>query len=204
MPEYPPYMNAYGLVPKVLQKIKEAETPDRFTQDFLSTKLSFGGGSAKAFIPFAKRIGLLGPDGAPTDIYKAFRNKAHSGAAMARAIRKGYAELYSRNEYLHDLDKKKLEGLIIEQTGLEAGHQTIRAICGSFDGLKSFAEFDKKDIPIPKNEKASEDNGHEKIEGLSGVKLGLSYTINLVLPKTDDVGVFNAIFKALREHLLTK
>jgi len=36
--------------------------------------------------------------------------------------------------------------------------------------------------------------------GLS--KLGLSYTINLNLPATSDIAVFNAIFKSLREHLL--
>jgi len=34
--------------------------------------------------------------------------------------------------------------------------------------------------------------------------LNLSYTINLVLPKTDDAAVFNAIFKSLRENLLRK
>jgi hypothetical protein len=50
MPDYPPYMNAYGSVPKILDKIKSAQTPERFTQDFLSTKLGFSGGSNKAFI----------------------------------------------------------------------------------------------------------------------------------------------------------
>ena len=34
------------------------------------------------------------------------------------------------------------------------------------------------------------------------VKFGLSYQINLVLPKTDDIAVFNAIFKSLKDHLL--
>jgi hypothetical protein len=32
--------------------------------------------------------------------------------------------------------------------------------------------------------------------------LGLSYTINLNLPATSDITVFNAIFKSLKEHLL--
>jgi hypothetical protein len=36
------------------------------------------------------------------------------------------------------------------------------------------------------------------------IKLNLAYTINLVLPKTEDVAVFNAIFKSLRENLLSK
>jgi hypothetical protein len=32
--------------------------------------------------------------------------------------------------------------------------------------------------------------------------LSLGYTINLNLPATSDIAVFNAIFKSLREHLL--
>jgi hypothetical protein len=32
--------------------------------------------------------------------------------------------------------------------------------------------------------------------------LNLSYTINLNLPETSDVEVFNAIFKSLKENLL--
>ena len=32
--------------------------------------------------------------------------------------------------------------------------------------------------------------------------LNLSYTINLNLPSTTDINVYNAIFKSLKEHLL--
>jgi hypothetical protein len=41
-------------------------------------------------------------------------------------------------------------------------------------------------------------------ESRDDLRLNLAYTINLVLPKTDDVAVFNAIFKSLRENLLRK
>jgi hypothetical protein len=36
------------------------------------------------------------------------------------------------------------------------------------------------------------------------VGMNLSYTINLNLPPSPDPEVFNAIFKALKEHLLGK
>jgi Family of unknown function (DUF5343) len=209
--EYPPFMNGYGTTAKILGKIKEAQTPDRFTQDFLSTKLGFPGGTAKPFIPLAKRLGLLEGDGKPSDLYKAFRNHSHSKAAMASAIRKGYSQFYERNEYAHDLDKKKLEGLVVEITGLEAGHATTRAIVGTFETLKSFADFNKPEIRTaePAEAKAaSVSKSLLEVESTSDdspdIKLNLAYTINLVLPKTDDVAVFNAIFKSLRENLLNK
>ena len=45
------------------------------------------------------------------------------------------------------------------------------------------------------------------LEGLTSLRddlgrLGLSYHINIVLPETKDVAVFNAIFQSLRQNLL--
>jgi hypothetical protein len=42
----PPFMNATGLATKILDKVIQAAQPERFTQDFLATKLGFGSGSA--------------------------------------------------------------------------------------------------------------------------------------------------------------
>ena len=39
MPDYPPYVNAYGGIPRVFSKIKEAAVPPKFSQDFMSTVL---------------------------------------------------------------------------------------------------------------------------------------------------------------------
>lgn len=205
----PPYITSTGLVSKILDKIKVAATPDRFTQDYLATELGFGGGSARAFIPLAKRIGLIASDGSPTEIYKQFRstNSATSKAAIAKAIKTGYADLYSRNEYAHSLSKADLEGLVIELTGLEKGHATIRAIVGTFEALKIYADFSAK----PKGGEAEKTVATENIvipgggsEAEEDLKFNLSYTINIVLPKTDDIAVFNAIFRSLKDNLLSK
>lgn len=202
-----PYVMAYGVITKTLGRIKSAATPDRFTQDFLATKLSVKGGSAKPVIPFLKRIGFLGTDGAPTQIYKRFRNTTASGTAMAEALRQGFKPLYDRNEYAHDLKDSDLKGLIVEATGLEPDGSTVKAILGSFKALKSFATFGDEEVP---EEQAGEDEESEEVatdrnfsnERTSVSRLGLSYTINLNLPATSDIAVFNAIFKSLKEHLL--
>jgi hypothetical protein len=204
MPEYPPFMNAYGSVGKILEKIKHAKTPDRFTYDFLKTTLGFKSSSARAFVPLVKRIGLLATDGSPTDLYKSFRNPAQSGGAMAKAIRKGYSQLFEKDETAHKLGKKDLEGLLVEITGLQKNHTTIRSIVGTFEALKAFAKFGEEE-KLTEGTKEEEKEGLHREEGMGEeLKFNLSYTINLVLPKTDDVAVFNAIFKSLRESLLRK
>ena len=206
---YPPYMNAHGMITKILEKIKVAATPDRFTQDYLATELGFSGGSAKAFIPLAKRLGLLNSDGTPSNSYKQFRNQKTSKAAMASAIKKGYADVYTRNEYAHSLGKKELEGLLIEMTGTEHGNKTVQAVIGSFEALKGFAHFGKTLEPLVEKKSTTIEPSESSINkysipGDEELKLNLAYTINLVLPKTDDIAVFNAIFKSLKENLLKK
>lgn len=89
-----PYVVSTGSLSKALEKIQAAATPDRFTQDFLGTKLGLKGGSARPVIPFLKRTGFLGSDGTPTDIYRRFRNSQERGGAAAEALRMGYEALF--------------------------------------------------------------------------------------------------------------
>lgn len=199
-----PYMNAYGVIGKTLVKIKSAALPDRFTQDFLSTKLAIKGGSAMPVIPFLKRVGFLGTDGIPTDIYKKFRNPAQSGKAASQALKIGYAGLYEMNEYVHELSDKEVTGLIVQSTGLETGSRIVKSVLGSFKALKEFASFEDddsgegEDISDEKERDTEERGAKNKLPQ----RLGISYTINLQLPATSDITVFDAIFKSLKEHIL--
>ncbi len=204
-----PYMNAYGQIVKVLGNIKKAKTPDRFTYDFLNTKLGIKASSARPFIPLAKRIGLLNDNGSPTDLYVSFRNTDEliSKTAIATAIKKGYSELFARNEYANKLTKKELTGLVIEITGLDSENQIIYNTVATFETLKKFADFNGSTLTEESQAEEEETDVEELYktqENMREIELNLAYTINLVLPKTDDVAIFNAIFKSLRENLLRK
>lgn len=201
-----PYLHGYGYIPKALEKIKTAQTPDRFTQDFLATKLGLKGGSPKPIIPYLKRTGFLGSDGAPTGLYKRFRNSAQSGAAAAEALRTGYVALYEINEYVHDAPDGELKGIVVQATGLEESSSAVRSIVGSFKALRAFADFEALTDVGDSDEEVDADDARDRVTQLngggSGRELNLGYTINLHLPATSDIAVFNAIFKSLREHIL--
>jgi len=201
----PPGLNASGLVTKILDKMIEASQPERFTQDFLATKLGYPGGSARPMIPLLKRLGFIGTDGTPTPLYSQFRNPENRGAAMNQALRAAYKEIYDRNEYAHDLPREKFKNLVVEVTGLEPDNQTVAAIVGTFQNLKAYANFDQpapagKVTVLDKTEPVTPPVTSAATNNSSG--LNLSYTINLNLPETTDVEVFNAIFRSLKENLL--
>lgn len=199
-----PYISYPGCIPRILKKIKEAKTPDRFTHDFFETKLGFKGGNYKQFIPLAKKIGLINTDGTPTDLYKKFRNSRTSKYSMAQAIKIGYSELFERNEYANNLSAEDLKGLVVEITGLEKKDQVVKLTCQTFKNLKEEADFEAKPSEKPSEPEDKPDETKGEKEDYSDFGLNLSYTINLVLPKTDDPAVFNAIFRSLRENLLRK
>jgi hypothetical protein len=201
----PPFLNASGLVTKILDKIIEASQPERFTQDFLSTKLGFSGGSARPMISLLKKLGFLASDGTPTSLYSQFRNPENRGAAMHQGLRAAYKEIYDRNEFAQDLPKDKLKNLVVELTGLEPDNQSVAAIVSTFQNLKAYATFDKpagsgKITVLEKGDPPPPSPPPTPVQNPTG--LNLSYTINLNLPETTDVEVFNAIFRSLKENLL--
>lgn len=206
-----PYVATPGNVRRVLTKIQEAATPPRFTQDFLETKLGMSGGSARPLIPFLKRVGFLASDGSPTDLYKRFRNPSQSGVAAAEALKIGYKPLFESNEYANDLPDPKLKGLLVQLTGEPENSSVLRMIMSSFKTFKEFCDFNEVSKEEPESIKVTpsdeirqimipEEPNHRK--GGSGVGLNLSYTINLNLPPTSDIAVFDAIFKSLKANLL--
>lgn len=202
-----PYVPSYGQIKRALDRIKSAETPPRFTQDYLATTLDMPGGTAKPVIPFLKRTGFLGTDGAPTELYKRFRNSGQRGGAAAEALKTGYRPLYQKNEYVHNAKDADVKGLVVQVTGAEENSKVVAATVGSFKALKSFADFSVAAAASgAADETASGVNadagGGAGVPQLAGESLNLAYTINLHLPATSDVAVFNAIFKSLREHLL--
>jgi hypothetical protein len=124
-----------------------------------------------------------------------------------RGLRQGYRALYEINEYAHDLTDRHLKDLVLQVTGAEDNSSTVQGIVGSFRALQSFASFDDglatdETLVSPDETVAAidEDRLKEAISLPAGLNVG--YTINLHLPATSDIAVFNAIFKSLREQLL--
>ncbi len=203
-----PYVTAPGNIEKALNGIKSAATPERVNQDFVKTILQIPGGSGDQITSYLKKIGFANPDGTPSNIYKKFRNSATSGSAAAEALKTGYASLYARNEYMHQLPDEKLKGLIIEETGQSEDFSGVTLTLTAIKTLKKFAKWE--DIS-PTESETNQDTSSNKpandfppkiVFPSAKSNLNLSYTINLNLPATSDIAVFNAIFKSLKENIL--
>lgn len=209
-----PYITAPGNIEKALRAIQSAATPSTVSQDFVKTILKIPGGSGNQVTSYLRKIGFVNADGSPSDIYKRFRNPTTAGRAAAEALGIGYKPLYVRNEYMHQLTDKELRGLVIEETGQGEDSSVVGLVLACIKAIKKFASWSAEQTETPPEaqlpvriEPPSNRNGYDReqhVDGQQERKLGLnlSYTINLNLPASQDIAVFNAIFKSLKENLL--
>lgn len=215
-----PYMLASGLIPKIFEKMGDARRPERFTQDFLESKLGYSGGSARSIIPLLKKMEFLGSDGMPTSLYDRFRDEETRGSAIAQGMISAFSELFERNEYVYSVGRDKLTSEVVGATGDAKDDSKTQKIVSTFLTLREMANFEDDDSPQaskgssqkeekpvapleelpPQFEQDPTSSPPTNVEGHFGLNVG--YTINLNLPETTDIEVFNAIFKALREHLV--
>ncbi|WP_156361801.1 DUF5343 domain-containing protein [Sphingomonas sp. Leaf343] len=209
-----PYVTSANNVTRALTAIAAAATPEAVTGNFVKTILKIPGGSGDQMTSFLKKIGFANPDGSPTSIYKKFRNEATRGVAAAEGLKQGYSALYKRNEYVHELPDKDIKGLIVEETGQAADSNVATYILSCFKAVRAFANFDKIvessvdsefELPITSTMSQSyRERAASVDEAVKPIGLSLGYNINLNLPATTDIAVFNAIFKSLRENLLAQ
>lgn len=208
-----PYVQRTGTLESMLDRIKDASVPEKFSQDFVANKLLLKGGAGRSVIPFVKKMGLVTSDGTPTERYREYRNPDKSGQAIADAMRDLYEPLFEMNENAHDLQTTKLKGLIVESTGAEAGSAVVQKTLSTFQALRKRADFDRDEEPEeqyiheqrnipPPAQPVLHQQHHSSPHGNGKEGINLSYTINLNLPATTDIEVFNAIFKSLKQHLI--
>lgn len=207
-----PYVTAPGNVERALKAIKSAATPPSVNQDFVKTILKIPGGSGNQMTSYLRKIGFASGDGTPTELYKTFRNSSTGGRAAADALKIGYKPLYVRNEYMHELGDKELRGLVIEETGESNDSNVVGLVVSCIKAIKKFASWSEEQetegddtreaASVATQPELRRQDHPSPPPGPQQLRMNLGYTINLNLPATSDVAVFNAIFKSLKEHLL--
>jgi hypothetical protein len=185
----------------MLQAMIGAERPPTFNRDFIETVLNIKGGTVSGFPPLLKRLGFLGPDNSPAELYGQFQADSSRPAAALAGLRNGFAELFKRNAHVHRADDAKIKDYLVQITGRKKDDQVVTAILGTFNAVRSFVgegEVSEEGKPEPPDKQLQ-----DQVNDISRPNLGLSYHINIVLPETKDVAVFNAIFQSLKQNLLS-
>lgn len=197
------YTTTPGKLKTALENLINAERPEIFNKDFVETYLGVTGGSASPIPNILKRTGFISSDGRPNDLYGKFQSESGRAGSALEGLKRGFAELFKKNVYAHSLPEDKVRDILVEITGLKRADPVLSQIYGTFDAFRSF-------IPekfVPSDSSKVEEHQNQDIEKnqreLASSNFGLSYHINIVLPETKDIAVFNAIFQSLKQNLLS-
>lgn len=203
-----PYTTAPGAMEKTLEKIPIVERPTVFSPDFLSTVIGVSGGSARPVPPILKSCGFLSSNGAPTELYDQFRTEGSRASAALTGLRKGYGEIFKRNQFAHKLDDKGLGDLITSITGLRQGDPIARQIMNTFKVFQKYTLMQGDESPNTSFDPGAEQDNTDvsfsrgRSKSLEAREIGLVYNVNVVLPETTNIEVYNAIFRSLKENML--
>lgn len=203
------YLTSVANLPGIMAKVVEGAAPEKFNREHLKG-VGFGGSNDRAVIPLLKDIGFLTADGTPTARYHNYRDGSRSEAVMGEALLEAYQDLFTINENPTSVDRAAIEGKF--KSTHNSTDRVAKCQAMTFLALLKLADLDaarRSELHPPRTEEEEDDPPVEEVSpgappgGLKQPRsLRLRYNIEVHLPPTKDVTVYNAIFKALREHLL--
>jgi len=202
-----PYMVANGKISQILDKLWKAAEPSKFTHSFL-TQLGFASTNDRAIIPLLKKLQFLTDDSTPTAKYKDLRDPTRFRSVLGEQIKELYSDLYAINTKIHEANEDEIKGAISRVTGKD--ETSVTRFYTTYKTLTDIAEFDEPIITPVKQAVESKPESHETEKKKPEVKIpthtigspDFHYNIQIHLPATTDIAVYNAIFKSIKENLM--
>lgn len=198
------WVQATNRLPEVFAKIRDGQAPSQVTQQLLKD-WGFASSSDRAFIPLLKSLGFLTPTGQPTQRYHDYRDHSRSKAIMADALREAYHDIFLIKANPTKSDQTSITGKF--KSYHNASDDVAQRMSKTFFALLDLADLSAN----PSSEAASPQPAVNVENPPASVRpppqtiaplAGLHYNIQIHLPATKDVEVYNAIFKSLREHFV--
>lgn len=209
-----PYMPSVVNVAAILDKIRSAGTPPKFTHDFLKSTLGFGASNDRTMVKILRTLGFLSTDGTPTQRYNEYRGD-QPGRVLAVGLREGWPDLFLADEKVYERTNSQIQSIAKSLTG--AGDSAAQKMAATFKALSDKADWSEavspKDAPPEEkaNDEQSDGNGNvndaerRPRSGGSGGGFGLfqlHHDIHIHLPPTTEVSVYRAIFQAIKAELM--
>ena len=208
--------NAYLQTTKNLQSIINsvisAKAPERFTNKFLED-LGFKSSNDRLYIGLFKALGLLDENSSPTSRYHQFLDQAETGKVLAIGIQDAYEDLFALRKDAQKLSTDEVKGKLKTLTQGQKSDNIINLMANTFKALCDLADWSNPapssvspiDAPIestPVSELSTpQGHGGEKVSAEHG-KMNLHYNIQIHLPETTNMAVYDAIFQSLKKHLM--
>jgi len=195
----------------ILQAIRQAQPPERFTYKFLAG-LDFKSTNDRPIIGVLRAMGFIDESGAPKQAYFDYMDDERHRTVLAEGIRRAYDDLFKLNTKANEKDAAWVKNKLKMLTQGAKSDAVLSKMTATFIAFCKEGDF-SSEANIPAKESAKEPQTEVRTDEPRYTqdhppaqprphRFALAYNINIELPAVRDQGVYDAIFKSLRENLL--
>ena len=219
------YLTSVKNLEGILNAIKGAQAPERFTNGFLQS-LEYSSSSDRLIIGVLKAIGFIDDSGKPKQRYFEFLDQTQSERVLAEGVREAYIDLFRVNIKANELSKTDIVNKFKTLSQGQLSDSVLDKMAMTFTALVKLGDFshatrpegeaggagsqhgaNPKSVDKPPSlaDKSHTSDGHDELMDLRRKPVllgGLVYAIEIHLPESRDPAVYDALFRSLKEHLL--
>ena len=195
-----------------MNSILAARAPERFTNKFLED-LGFKSSNDRLITGVLKGMGFLNETGEPRQRYYDFLDQTQSKKVLAKGIQEAYEDLFSLRRDAQNMSQDEVKNKLKTLTQGQKGDRVIESMAKTFKTLCDYADWSEPEnlVKEQKLEKDIEDTFESQQQSSSNQipiianktnSLGLCYNIQIHLPETTNMAVYDAIFQSIKKHLM--
>jgi hypothetical protein len=193
-----PYTPNPPNVKKFFDKIQAAGIPPKLHQAYLPT-IGFKSSNDRYLIGLCKSLGFVDTAGKPTTKWSDYKDRNKAPKVMVDAIKTAYADLYSTYPDAEKKDDDTLQDYFASTS--RVADSVARLMVRTFKSLCELADFEA--VAVEEHVTTPTAPAGEKVGEIPpGTKpITLNVNIQLQLPATEDVTIYEALFSALKKNL---
>lgn len=205
------YLNSTKNLESIINSVINAKAPDKFTTKFLED-LGFKSSNDRLVIGVFKALGLIDDNGQPLQRYYEFLDQTQTKKILAVGIQEAYEDLFNLRKDAQTLSNDEIKNKLKTLTQGQKSEKVISLMSMTFRALCDLADWTDASStnPVPathdtpgseppitqQNAVKSQQYGHPDSQ------MNLHYNIQIHLPETTNMAVYDAIFQSLKKHLM--
>lgn len=202
------YLTSVKNVEAIFNSMLAAKAPEKFTTKFLED-LGFKSSGDRLFIAMLKALGFLDNNGVPQQRYFEFMDQSQAKKIVAQGIMEAYEDLFNLRKDAQNLSNEEVKNKLKTITQGQKGDRVVEQMASTFKTLCNYADWTEEhrvsaqDNVHPQAQDNMQDVNENEIKPSNrNAQMNLHYNIQIHLPETTNMAVYDAIFQSLKKHLM--
>lgn len=189
----------------VINSIVSAKAPEHFTNKFLEN-LNFKSSNDRLYVGLFKGLGLLDEGGVPTPRYYEFIDQTQTDKVLAICIEEAYEDLFNLKKDAQNMTVDEVKNKFKTLTQGQKSDKVLGLMANTFKSLCDLADWSEQGVVAENSDEIeieqSHTTPHNIVSSQQTAKMSLNYNIQIHLPETTNMAVYDAIFQSLKKHLM--